>query len=200
MRTFRRGLPFSSVDTQSRDMHETRHKSSYIHDMKRIVIMGATSGIGLRVAEMYATAGWTVGVAGRKDGVMKELSSRFPGRVEWQHIDITRREAPAKLKELIGKLGGMDIYLHVSGIGFENPALNTDHETETVRTNAVGFTRMVRSGHQGHRGTGELFGHKEVPANLSRSSRTVSQHAGAEDFVHRHPPRMDTHTAPEGRP
>ena len=122
--------------------------------MKRIVIMGATSGIGLRVAEMYAPAGWTVGVAGRKDGVMKELSSRFPGRVEWQHIDITRREAPAKLKELIGKLGGMDIYLHVSGIGFENPALNTDHETETVRTNAVGFTRMVAAAFKHFRDNG----------------------------------------------
>ena len=34
--------------------------------MKRIVIMGATSGIGLHVAEALAATGWRVGVAGRK--------------------------------------------------------------------------------------------------------------------------------------
>ena len=111
--------------------------------MKRIVIMGATSGIGLRVAEMYATAGWRVGIAGRKDEVMKDLKNRFPEEIEWAHIDVTRREAPRQLKDLIEKLGGMDIYLHVSGIGYENLSLNTERETATVRTNVLGFTQMV---------------------------------------------------------
>ena len=111
--------------------------------MKRIVIMGATSGIGLRVAEMYATAGWRVGVAGRKDDVMKTLENRFPKQIEWAHIDITRREAPRQLKDLIEKLGGMDIYLHVSGIFAENLSLNTERETAIAKTNVVGFTQMI---------------------------------------------------------
>lgn len=111
--------------------------------MKRIVIIGATSGIGLKVAEMYATAGWRVGVAGRKDEVMKDLAKRFPKNIEWEHIDVTHREAPARLKNLIEKLGGMDIYLHVSGVGFENVTLNAEHETDTVRTNVLGFTQLV---------------------------------------------------------
>ena len=69
--------------------------------MKHIVIMGATSGIGLRVAEIYATAGWRVGVAGRKDDVMKELQKRFPEKVEWEHIDVTQKCAVTKLERLI---------------------------------------------------------------------------------------------------
>ena len=69
--------------------------------MKHIVIMGATSGIGLRVAEIYATAGWRVGVAGRKDDVMKELQKRFPEKVEWEHIDVTHKSAVTKLEGLI---------------------------------------------------------------------------------------------------
>ena len=33
---------------------------------KRIIIIGATSGIGRKVAEVYITQGWKVGVAGRR--------------------------------------------------------------------------------------------------------------------------------------
>ena len=39
--------------------------------MKKIVIMGATSGIGEHVAESLAATGWRVGVAGRKVDRMK---------------------------------------------------------------------------------------------------------------------------------
>ncbi len=111
--------------------------------MKHIVIMGATSGIGLRVAEIYASAGWRVGVAGRKDDVMKELQKRFPEKVEWEHIDVTHKSAVTKLERLIQNVGGMDIYLHVAGIGFENSSLEVAEEVSTVETNVVGFTRMV---------------------------------------------------------
>ena len=35
--------------------------------MKRIIIIGATSGIGLEVARCYLKTGWQVGVAGRRE-------------------------------------------------------------------------------------------------------------------------------------
>lgn len=127
--------------------------------MKHIVIMGATSGIGLRVAEIYATAGWRVGVAGRKDDVMKELQTRFPKQVEWEHIDITRKDSVTRLENLIKKLGGMDIYFHVSGIGFQNPAVITDEEVATVETNVVGFTRMIDTAFRYFRDVNSRKGH-----------------------------------------
>ncbi len=34
--------------------------------MNRIVILGATSGIGLEIAKLYIAAGWQVGAAGRR--------------------------------------------------------------------------------------------------------------------------------------
>ena len=33
---------------------------------KRVIIIGATSGIGKKVAEGYISRGWKVGVAGRR--------------------------------------------------------------------------------------------------------------------------------------
>ena len=40
-------------------------------------------------------------------------------------------------------MGGMDMYIHSSGIGYKNMALDRKIEGETVITNALGFTQMV---------------------------------------------------------
>ena len=105
--------------------------------------MGATSGIGLNVAEKLVQKGWRVGLAGRKDEVMQTLAEKYPDKVVWRHIDVTRPEAGASLRKLVDKLGGMDTYFHVAGIGYENDALDPALETATLRTNVTGFTRMV---------------------------------------------------------
>ena len=77
-------------------------------DRKKIIIMGATSGLGLRLAEAYASLGWRVGVAGRKEAPMKALKQMFPSQIEWMRIDVTKQDAPDKLMALIAKVGGMD--------------------------------------------------------------------------------------------
>ena len=62
--------------------------------MKRIVIVGATSGIGLEVARLCIRAGWRVGAAGRRKEALEALRSEAPGQVETETIDITRDDAP----------------------------------------------------------------------------------------------------------
>lgn len=116
--------------------------------MKRIVIMGATSGIGLAVAQKLAAKGHKVGVAGRKVKVLRELKKEFPDNIEWEEIDITKDDAPAKLETLIGKIGGMDTYFHISGVYYNNPELNLENEITTIETNAVGFARMTSTAYK----------------------------------------------------
>lgn len=111
--------------------------------MNKIVIMGATSGIGLRVAVKLAFMGWKVGAAGRNVKVLDRLKEKFPTNIEVEKIDITKDDAPGLLADLIDKLGGMDTYFHVSGIGYENPRLDPAVSLRTVETNVVGFVRMI---------------------------------------------------------
>lgn len=111
--------------------------------MKKIVIVGATSGLGLRVAGVLASAGWRVGVAGRNEKVLEALKLRYPEQIEWQRIDVMKKDSPQQLRKLIDKLGGMDIFFNVAGICYENSTLNSEQEIDTLRTNVVGFTRMV---------------------------------------------------------
>ena len=41
--------------------------------MKKIIIIGATSGIGLEVARCYLKDGWQVGVAGRREEELEKI-------------------------------------------------------------------------------------------------------------------------------
>jgi len=122
------------------------------------VIVGATSGIGLEVARRCIAAGWRVGAAGRRAEELEQLRLTAPGQVVALPMDITRDDAPERLRQLIGRLGGMDCYLHVAGIGYQNPTLDADKELRTVRTNVEGFTRLVTAAFEwfARRGEGHI--------------------------------------------
>lgn len=111
--------------------------------MKRIVIIGATSGIGLETARCYLKQGWRVGVAGRRENPLKELQNSYPSQVEYETLDVTSPDATETLKLLIQKTGGMDVFLLSSGIGSQNRTLDPIIEINTIRTNAEGFTRIL---------------------------------------------------------
>ena len=109
---------------------------------KKAIVMGATSGIGMEVSKLLAAKGWQVGIAGRRIERLQALISQ--GDITcYQQIDVTSPDAPAQLLELIDKLGGMDLYFHSSGIGWQNNTLDIEKEIKTVETNGLGFTRMV---------------------------------------------------------
>lgn len=111
--------------------------------IKRIVIVGATSGLGFETAKLCIGAGWRVGAAGRNAEALARLKALAPELVETEPIDVTHDEAPQRLAALAERIGGMDIYLHTSGIGSRNTELRPDIEQATLRTNGEGFVRMV---------------------------------------------------------
>lgn len=122
---------------------------------KKAIVMGATSGIGMEVASLLAQRGWQVGIAGRRierleevkrntNLLISESSKASKGEITcYQQIDVTSPEAPSLLLKLIEKLGGMDLYFHSSGIGWQNNSLDIEKEMKTVETNGLGFVRMV---------------------------------------------------------
>ncbi len=111
--------------------------------MKRIVIVGASSGIGLYAARAFASMGWRVGAAARDLASLEKLRLEFPENILCERLDITSSEAPAALGRLAERLGGMDVYFHVAGIGFDNPGFLPDSDLRTAATNVDGFTRMM---------------------------------------------------------
>ena len=109
----------------------------------RIIIIGATSGIGREVAKLYIAQGWQVGVAGRRAEELETLRKEAPEQVSIQVLDVTLEDAPCRLQSLIDKVGGMDLFLLSSGIGKQNPTLTPDIELKTAATNVEGFIRLT---------------------------------------------------------
>ena len=109
----------------------------------RILILGASSGIGQEVARQLINMGWTVSVAARREAPLVSLKAIEPSRVEYAVVDILAEDACARLQQLADRTGGIDIYLHAAGIGSQNRQLVLQTEEETVRTNALGFTRAM---------------------------------------------------------
>lgn len=120
-------------------------------NMKRAVVVGASSGIGREVALLLLKDGWTVGVAARREERLLELKQEYEhrfgqepaSRIEVQVLDVTAPDATQRLRQLIDRLGGMELYFHASGIGKQNRKLEEEPELNTMQTNAVGFTRMI---------------------------------------------------------
>ena len=75
---------------------------------KRIIIMGATSGIGLEVARLFHRQGHAVAIAGRRLENLKHISTEL-GNCPYAQIDVNDTQATLHLQELIERLGGMDI-------------------------------------------------------------------------------------------
>ncbi|MGP1515164.1 MAG: SDR family NAD(P)-dependent oxidoreductase [Bacteroidales bacterium] len=111
--------------------------------MKRIIIIGASSGIGQRCAEIFASKGYKVAIAARRVEKLIAIEQKYPSNIVYMPIDITQKNADQLFLQLIQKNGGMDIYLHVSGIGFHNGELAQDKEIATLEVNGLGFTRMI---------------------------------------------------------
>lgn len=109
----------------------------------RIIIIGATSGIGREVAKLYIAQGWQVGIAGRRAEELESLRKEAPEQVFSEVLDVTLEDAPCRLQSLIDKVGGMDIFLLSSGIGKQNPTLTPDIELKTAATNVEGFIRLT---------------------------------------------------------
>ena len=109
-----------------------------MQQVKRAIVIGASSGIGLEVAKLLIGQGWTVGVAARRVELLQGI-----GAAAVERIDVTTDEATEALRQLIGKTGGMDLFFYASGIGKQNRELKEDIELATMQTNGVGFTRMI---------------------------------------------------------
>lgn len=111
--------------------------------MYNVVIIGASSGMGMEVAKLLLNEGCRLGVAARREYRLDALKQMAPDRVEVATIDVTSDDAPGRLRELIDRLGGMDLFFYASGIGKQNRTLTPDIELDTVNTNGMGFTRMI---------------------------------------------------------
>jgi short-subunit dehydrogenase len=121
----------------------------------KIIIVGATSGMGRRLAEIYADKGWKVGVTGRRQNLLDELKQKYPDQVESECFDVIGPENILKINSLVEKLGGLDVLLISAGGGDVSKELSWELDKWMVDINVNGFIQLANWGfnyfiHQGH--------------------------------------------------
>ena len=124
--------------------------------MKKIIIIGASSGMGMKIATDFARAGWRVGIAARNEERLRAVRDLFPDRIVYSTIDVTAQDAVKRFENLIEELDRMDILLYAAGTGWYNPELNLGKDEATIGVNVTGFTRIINAAYRYFKATANV--------------------------------------------
>ena len=79
----------------------------------RVLVVGASAGIGRECAASFARSGARVMAVGRREGNLRQLASEVP--LEWCAADITETGQPQRIiAETVNSFGGIDILVNVA--------------------------------------------------------------------------------------
>ena len=110
---------------------------------KKIIIVGASSGVGREIAEIYASQNCKVGITGRRENLLLQLKEKYPQQIFVSCFDVMGNENQQKIQQLIDELGGLDLLIYNSGYGEPSRELNWKTENITTQTNVNGFIEIV---------------------------------------------------------
>jgi len=129
--------------------------------MKKVIIVGATSGIGKELAKLYSLNKYEVGIVGRRTELLEALASELQTKSYKLTLDVTKTESTIhSIKKLIQDMHGIDLIIIGAGTGHLNDDLDWNKEKETIDTNILGFSAVANTAMQYFmkKGSGHLVG------------------------------------------
>lgn len=110
---------------------------------QKVIIVGATSGIGKKIALLYAEKGHQIGITGRRLELLQEIKQQHPQLIDYECFDVTKSGITGNLRSLVDKLGGLDVLVISAGTGEPSKELSWDIDKATVDTNVNGFVEIA---------------------------------------------------------
>jgi short-subunit dehydrogenase len=133
----------------------------------KAIIIGASSGMGRELAKILAREGYEIGVVARRQELLASLQKEIHSPIFLKQADIScPEESMALVGALIQEMGGVDLAILSSGVGFLNPDFDWNKDKETIEVNALGFCAManVFMKHFLSQGQGHLVGISSIAA------------------------------------
>jgi len=149
---------------------------------QKILIIGATSGIGRELARQYAAAGHLVGATGRRQDMLDSLKLEYPHRIITKCYDSTAGDAKMHLGALVQQLGGLDLLIYNAGWGDLKEKLDWEVDKATVDVNVNGFLAAAHYGWQYF--TEQGYGHLVTISSIAgtRGNRYSPAYSAAKAF------------------
>ena len=110
---------------------------------QKVIIIGASSGMGRELAKVMAAHGYIVGIAAPQEELLTALRNEIPSRTYSCTLDVRNDNACSKLNSLIAEMGGVDIVVICAGIGPQNPNLSFILDKQTIDVDVTGFCAMA---------------------------------------------------------
>jgi len=115
------------------------------------LITGASSGIGLELAHLFANDGYRLVLVARNRGALRELGdelqSRYSVEVRISPKDLAHPASPAELYQELQETGVvLDVLVNNAGFGGSGPFLKTDwnNEAEMIQVNITALTHLTK--------------------------------------------------------
>ena len=110
---------------------------------KKIIIIGASSGIGREIACIYAAHGHKVVITGRRNELLDEIKLKYTNEVVSAPFDVTGKQNRYEIESIIDQLGGLDLLIYNAGFGDASSGLQWEVEDLTTRTNVNAFVEIT---------------------------------------------------------
>ena len=113
--------------------------SSENMDGKRVLVVGASSGIGAAVARAAVRAGALVTVSARRENLLHELVAEAGGGHVVAGDASVAEDAARIVGGAVEVMGGLDLVVYVAGYGVLQPLANSDAEVwgDVYRVNVI---------------------------------------------------------------
>ncbi len=108
---------------------------------ERVLILGASSGIGYALAEQLLKEGSFVAMVSRRSEPMQALASSYPSKAFVYTHDVTKyAEVPALFQHITRDLGGLDLIIYSSGVmpTMDEHEYSFEKDRETIEVNVLG--------------------------------------------------------------
>lgn len=144
----------------------------------RILLVGATDGIGLALASRYLREAWEVGLVGRSPQKLERVTRRLrkehaDARVVGVLCDVTDdRAVPGAFERALAGLGGLDLMVYCAGVrsSGETPGERFAAAAEMLDVNLAGAIHFLELGadHLARTGAGHLAAIGSVAGDWAR--------------------------------
>jgi short-subunit dehydrogenase len=114
---------------------------------KKVILVGATGGIGSATARLLAGSQAQLFLVGRNNVRLEAMKAEMPS-CDFANVDLSDAEAIARMgTDYVNRYGAPDILINAAGIGIIKPVeqLSVEEFIQSLQTNLVGTFSLVKA-------------------------------------------------------